>query len=76
MNQARFKIGKMEQKFIFYTDLLASPSTGKSAALKIFEDASNEVERANNISDENTTIVNCATVEAAVETLKNQSNSG
>ena len=61
------------QKFIFYTCLLAAPSTGKSTILNAVSKPLYEIEKVNGISLHESHIANPGTVEAAISILRDRS---
>jgi hypothetical protein len=55
---------------VFYTALVAQPSTGKSGAMGLLSSAIDMIENYLNISLDNSHQVNCPTIEALIELLK------
>jgi hypothetical protein len=62
----------VKQKFVFYTALLGNPSTGKTPAMDLVLDAVYELERHDNIPDDESQLANEATVEGLIDLLKKQ----
>jgi hypothetical protein len=72
MNKARIQHDEQIHKFVIFGALLAAPSTGKSPAMNLMEEAAYKLEKWYDIKDECSALSNCGTVEAVIETLKTQ----
>lgn len=71
MGNSHFQVGKnFKQKFIFYTALLANPSSGRSEAMETFFNAASLVEKANNMDGLSSSLRNPATAEYLIGMLK------